>query len=100
MLAIELEAFMPVHAHGDRQVQMTKRAIGKADINEPAMGAEALQMAGLKLDNIAAQISGRIDEMASMSQHEILLKVGFGSRSGLREPALLMISGWTASVIG
>ena len=44
MLAIELEALVPVHAYGDGQVEVAERAVGEFDIDEPAVGAEALQI--------------------------------------------------------
>ena len=68
---------MPVHAHGNRQIQMTKCAIGKGHIDKPAIGTETLQVAGLNLDKIAAQEPRCIHKMASMGQHVILLKVLF-----------------------
>ena len=77
MLAIELEALVPVHAYGDGQVEMAERAVGEFDIDEPAVGAEALQVARLHGNDLAAQIACRIHEMASMRQHVILLQVGF-----------------------
>ena len=42
MLAIDLETFVPVHAHADREVEMADRAVGEVDVDEPAIGSEAL----------------------------------------------------------
>ena len=40
VLAVELEALVPVHAHGDGQVEMAERAAGELGVDEPAIGAE------------------------------------------------------------
>ena len=77
MLAIELEALVPVHAYGNGQVEMAERAVGEFDIDEPTVGGEALPMARLHGNDLAAQIACRIHEMASMRQHVIFLQVSF-----------------------
>ena len=46
MLAIELEALVPIHAHGHGEVEMAQRAVGEARLDEPAIGAEPLGQPG------------------------------------------------------
>lgn len=62
---------MPVHAHRDRQIQVAHRAAGECDIDEPAIRAETLVQTRLDLGNLAAEVTRRIDQVASMSQHVI-----------------------------
>src|SRR5439155_25078207 len=72
VLAIELEAFVPVHAHGTRQIEMAKRAVGELGFDEPAIGAEAFVEAGADGRYLAAQEARRVDQVRAMRQHEIL----------------------------
>ncbi len=66
VLAIELEALVPVHAHRDRQVEMAEHAIGELGIHEPAIGAERARSAALAPATISPhEIAGGIHEMAS-----------------------------------
>ena len=50
---------------------MADRAIGKRDVDEPAIGAEFFRQPGADLDKIAGQEARRVDEVAAMRQHEI-----------------------------
>src|SRR4029453_17433102 len=47
VLPVDLEPFMPVHAHGDRQVEMADRTVGEDGGDEPAIGAIPLVEPGL-----------------------------------------------------
>src|SRR5262249_36626074 len=71
ILAIELQALVPIHAHGDGEIEMAERAVGEARLDEPAIGAELLYEARLDLRYLAAEIARRVDEMAAMGEHEV-----------------------------
>ena len=40
VLAVDLEALLAVHAHGDGQIEVAERAVGEVHGHEPAVGAE------------------------------------------------------------
>ena len=100
MLAIELEAFEPVHPHRDREIEVAQRAVGEPRFDEPAIGPEPLGEPCPHLGDLAAEEAGRVDEVAAMGQHEVAAEVGLGVvRRAFFWRALVAGSGWTASVM-
>src|SRR5262249_10766449 len=71
VLAVNLEAFLEVAAHGDCQVEVPEAAVGEIDGDKPAVRAEALEETGANGLDLAAEEAGRIDEMAAVRQHEV-----------------------------
>ena len=65
MLAVDLEALVPVHPHGDGQVQMTVGPTRKLAIDEPRIRPE-LDQPRLHGDDLPAE-KGGVDQMAAMT---------------------------------
>ena len=82
VLAVELESLVPVHPHGDGQVEMPDRAVGELDLDEPAEGAEALAQPRAHRDDLAAEEACRVDEVAAVRQHEVAAPVGLRVAGG------------------
>ena len=57
---------------------MAKRTVGELYIDKPAMGIKAFEMTCPHPDNLAAKKTCRVDQMAAMRQHVILLQIGLG----------------------
>src|SRR5262249_38064396 len=71
VLAVNLKPFLEVAAHRDGQIEVAKAAIRKIDGDEPAIRPESLQKSSAYCFDFTPQESRRIDQMASMRQHEI-----------------------------
>ena len=78
---------------------MAERAAGELDVDEPAVSAEALVQPGIDADDLASQITRRIDEVAAMREHVIAPEIGLRIAGWLPDRGVVTISGWTASVI-
>src|SRR5438270_10495140 len=68
MFTIRLEALMPVHPYGHRQVKVTNAAIGKFGRNKPAVGSKLFDEPGLDTDDLTTQKASRVDEVTAVSQ--------------------------------
>ena len=75
ILSVDLETFVPVHAHADCEIEVADRAAHEIHVDEPAVCSEALVEPRLHRSYRATEIAGQIDEMAAVGQHEIALLV-------------------------
>src|SRR5215212_3503016 len=61
MLAVDLEALVPVHAHLHREIQMTDAPIGELDPREPGERPELLDEPRPQAHDLPAQEAGRVE---------------------------------------
>src|SRR6187402_3443973 len=73
ILSVDLETFVPVHAHANREIEVADRAVDKVNVDEPAVCSEALVEPRLHCSYRATEMAGQVDEMAAVSQHVIAL---------------------------
>src|SRR5262249_51179736 len=90
MFAVDLKSLFKVTSNGDRQIEVSQASIRKADVDEPAKGAESLEPPRADRQYLAAEEAGAVDEMAAVRQQKIaafvLLGV-FDGAAGLRARA-------------
>src|SRR5215203_1877292 len=84
VLAVDLEALVPVHADLYRQVEVSRAPVGELDLREPAIRAELFNQSGADGLNLPAQKAGRVEQVARMSEHVVAPEIRL--RVALRPP--------------
>src|SRR5215210_3674895 len=83
VLAVDLKSFVPVHAHGDGEVEVADAAVGKLRLRKPAVGTESFHEPGAYAHYFPAQEAGGVKEVTAV-RHQVVtspvrLGLAFGS---------------------
>ena len=82
VFAVDLEAFVPVHADGNSQIEVAKCAVVKRNVDEPAIRAEAFGKPRLHLQDFSTKVARSVEQVTAVSQHVVLQQVGLWITGG------------------
>ena len=86
MLAVDLEALVPVHAYLYGQVEVTNASVREPDLREPAVRPELLDEPGADGVYLSAQEAGGVEQVARVPKDVVAPEVRLGVSLGPSRP--------------
>ena len=77
VLTIHLETLVPVHTHGDGEVEVSYTAISELDCYEPAVRAKFLDEPGLQARDLAPEKTSGVNKVATVGEQVVMILIGF-----------------------